>query len=170
MNLILAESLASPSRIRQIAAIKPLITTIVHPDGHVEAVDDPETPLVMLLQSRKWPTLWTLWGGTYHLPPALVVDAVWEVVTGILSKKTITKAFGGAFKHSGFVWGCVPNASGICAKERSFIGGGGLFLEHFAMAKVAGLSTADAYSVTVEAARRGGVTPIPTKKGKEVAA
>lgn len=164
MNLILAESRASVKRLEQIARIRSTITTVITPDAKAVVLGDPLTPLVVLASSKAWPTIWTRWGGTYRVPPIAACEAVRKVVTGLLSKKDVSRLFGGAFKGSGFVWGCVPGATGIYARERVWVGGGGLFLEHYLLCRVAGLSADESHVLTTTSARAGGVTPLPARK------
>lgn len=160
MNLVLAESSSSLRRLHDICRIRPSITLVVTPNAKVVKMTEPHIPTIVLVTAKEWPSIWTLWGGNYRVPPETVCEKVYSVTMGLLARKKIAKKLGGAFKN-GFVWGCVPNATGICAKERMFVGGGGLFLEHYIMARVAGMSSTDAHATTLAAARHGRVTPLP---------
>lgn len=158
MKLVIGETLSSEARVRQVAAIRRTVHFLVN--GKVEklAGDPALDTTIIVLASRKWPGLWTRWQPDYRVPPVVVCEAVWQTVL----ENAVDRRFGGAFER-GFVWGMIPGASGIVARERFMVGGGGLFLEHYMMCRVAGLSEVKAHKHSLEMAVVGGTTPLPRK-------
>ena len=161
MNLILAETSSSPARVREVIRVRRSVSYLVN--GKVEPVEaDPALPpMILVLGSKAWPRLWTRWNPSYRLPPTNVLESVWRVTQHLLTTRDdIPRTFGGAFRH-GFVWGALPDASGVVARERLLVGGGGLFLEHYCLCRTSGMDEETAMRVTVDMATRGGTTPIP---------
>lgn len=161
-NIFLAETLSSTARVKQIASIRKTITYLVN--GAVDELpfDKALDPTIMVITQRVWKKIFTRWAGAYFIPTPEITKTVWDLTQGILKDaKDIERTFGGAIRTKGFIWGMLPDAKGVMARERVFVGGGGLFLEHACLCLALGMSLETAMSVTEEAAIKGGTTPLP---------
>lgn len=151
------------SSTRQRICSQRTIHFLVDTAGVLSELADPQKDIIVLCEKRRagGERLFASWDANYVVPTAEQCEAVWELVQMLLGLyPDVTQQFAGAFEN-GFRWGAVTPVDGISAREHIQYKAGGLFQEHYCLARARGCSKDEAMVLTTRAAKRGGKTPIP---------
>lgn len=168
MKLLLSESFSTLKRMQTFG-----IDAIVSPDGDfwlagrkVAIHEDINVALIRERATRNDLHFVRWQAETYAMPPIDQLESTWVVVQEILTDyPAIKQQFGGAYE-TGFVWGQAPGATGVVARERVFVGSGGLVPEFYCLCRAHGLTVSEAFGESLKSALLGGVSALPRAKEK----
>lgn len=162
-KILIGETSSTPEKLKALALQHKTIQFMVSASGQVSELAPATKDVVILCEkSRKGSErIFATWDANYVVPSQDQCEAIWDLVqTLLLAYPEIPQKFGGAFEN-GFRWGATTPVEGVAAREHLQYHAGGLFQEHYMVCRAAGCSVKESMVLTVEAAKRGGKTPIP---------